>query len=406
MARFCSACGTTNEDDAAFCDNCGQALRRPNAAQPAPTPASTAAPAPVPNPGRPGRPSTKTLLWGGVGTATLAVAIGGGVWAWSFMQHRPPSEAEQTALATQWLTQNKEQLLQKSCLSNFPYQKSPVSVSAWNNDTRAWMDALVAGQVYQSTGTDAYNNQIYEHGPQAGRHIRRNRLCLADAVKLDSTELKPAGEAEQAVLDKTEDGRRFARLSLRYSWDGLPAFATTSPVSDEWPNSMKNTEADLTLYRGDDGWREATDADQRRLRQQIAAIRDQDRPQPSATSSSGSGFDIGRWFSQLFSFGSGPEQVATAFIEAMAAGDVDTALGHLHPQQRSATTDSKIRMAMEMKRQDRSTEREVERVTSEVQNQTDTMANVLVVVHYSDGRQEKERVKLRQHQGTWYVVMN
>lgn len=400
MSRFCNACGTPNEDDAAFCDNCGAPIRRPAAQtrQGADTGLGqkpSVRPAP--------RINTKTLVWSGIGAAALLVSIGGGVWGWQYFQKQPPSVGDQVAVAQQWLDRNKADLLRRACLNNFAYRQSQVSVAAWNRETRVWLDALVAGDVYSSNGTDAYGNYLYVHGPKASKYIQGGSLCLADAVNLEKTELVASGETEKALLSKTEDGHRFAAMTVTYGWANLPDFANAPPVSNAWPGGMKNTRAELTLYRGDDGWREASEADKRLLRQQMMAVRNADR---QTASDSGASFSLGRWFGQLFSFGGGPDRVAVTFTEAMATGDVKTALGQLHPEQRSDTTDAKIGMAIEMKRQ--ATNRagfELSHVDAEVERETDERAVVQVVVNFKNGHQERERVTLQRHNGTWYVVL-
>lgn len=400
MSRFCSACGTPNEDDAAFCDNCGAPIRR-SVAQ---TSQSPGTPLKQETSARAGpRVNAKILAWSGIGAVALAVSIGGGVWGWQHFQKQPPGVEDQRTVAQRWIDQNKAELLRRTCLNNFAYRQPQVTVSPWNSGTRAWLDALVAGNVYLSNGTDAYGNFVYAHGPEAAKYIQGGSLCLADSVNLEKTELVNASEAEQALLSKTEDGFRFATMTLTYGWAGLPDFANAPPVSNAWPGGMKNTRVDLTLYRGEQGWREASEADKRLLRQQIIAVREAER---QTASSSGSGFSLGQWFSQLFSFGSGPDQVAVVFTEAMANGDVKAALSQLHPEQRSEATDAKIGMAIEMKRQANSQAGfELSHVDAEVERQTEDRAVVQVLVNFKNGRQQRERVTVQRHNGKWYVVL-
>lgn len=407
MPRFCNACGTRNEDDAAFCDDCGVPLRRPMAATaPATAPAPAPAAPPIAAQTRSARRVPRAALWGGVGAVGLALVVGLGAWAWTALRHGPPNAAEQQAVAERWLQGQQDRLLRGTCLSNFPYRQSTVSVAGWNSDTKAWLDALVAGGVYQANGNDAYGNWLYAHGPEAQRHIRRGQLCLANAVKLSQTALKSPSAQEQALLDRVPDGRRFAQITVTYAWDALPAFATQPPVADEWPSAMKNTTAEVLLFRDDErGWREATASDERRLNEQVAAL---DAPARGNTQAqAGGGFDLGAWFSRLFSFGSGPDRVAEQFMRSVAEGNVEAAVAHLHPAQRSQATDAKIGMAIAMKTQERGTTApSIDRIETEVERQTEESATVRVVVHYANGRNDRDRMQLRRHDGRWYVWMN
>lgn len=395
MAKFCKECGTSNEEDAAFCDNCGTPIQRKAA------PANEASRQTAPAISLPSlnRKTIFVLL----GLAVLTAAVGLGTWAWSALKNSPPNTKQQMALAQQWMDANREQLLRNTCLHNFPYQNRRVVVSSWNQNTVAWMDELVAGNVYVSQGQDMFGNRIYEHGPEAQRHIKGSSLCLATGVRLDETKLLPldTNPARAEALRKTREGKRLALMQVSYAWDGIPAFAQSPRVSSEWPAVMRNTTTQVTLYRSDDGWREATKADIER-----AAAEFEGRPgdSPDATAGSSSGF--GAWFGRLFSFGgSSPERTAREFYEAIISGQGRQAIELIHPRHRSQESDAKLTMVIEMQRnnilQDKQHILRVEAVLEQKRGDTATVA-----VKLTHGNMDilTERLNLHQHNGKWYVV--
>lgn len=396
MAKFCKECGTSNEDDAAFCDNCGAPIQRK--ATPAKEIPRQSAPAiNLPSLNR------KTLLVV-FGVAVVTTAIGLGAWAWSAIKNNPPNTRQQQALAQQWIDSNQDRLLRNTCLTNFPYQNRTVIVSSWNRDTVAWMDELVAGNVYVSRGQDRFGHFSYEHGPAAQQHIKGSSLCLATGVRLEQAALLPLdpNPARAASLRKTREGKRLELMEVRYAWDGIPAFAQSPGIYREWPAAMRNTTTQITLYRGDDGWREATQAD---LARAVAEF--EGRTSGSTVQTAGSGPGFGDWFGQLFSFGgSSPERIAREFFETMLNGQINQTMELIHPSQRSPETDAKLIMALGgVMNQVPANARSGVRIESTLENRQGETAMVTVKITYRNGDTLTERIPLRQHNGKWYVVM-
>ena len=87
MARFCTHCGARNEDDAAFCEQCGQPLTRTQP-QPADPPSSRSVQTPPDPEIVPHKPASRGLLIGAIAGALLivlvvvavALTLGGAAW--------------------------------------------------------------------------------------------------------------------------------------------------------------------------------------------------------------------------------------------------------------------------------------------------------------------------------------
>ncbi|WP_180682195.1 DUF4878 domain-containing protein [Tepidicella baoligensis] len=396
MTKFCKECGTSNEEDASFCDNCGAPMQRKTpAAEKSPSQSAPAISLPSLN--------RKTLL-AILGVAVVTTAIGLGAWAWSAMKNNPPDTRQQLALAQQWIDANHARLLRNTCLTNFPYQHRTVTVYAWNRDTVAWMNELVAGDIYVSRGQDRFGNLIYEHGPAAQRYIKGSSLCLATGVRLEQTELLPldTDPARAAAVRKTQEGKRLELMQIRYAWEGIPAFAQSPTFASEWPTGMRNTTTQITLYRGDEGWREATEADIAR-----AAAEFESRTSGSPAPTAGSTFGLGDWLGQLFSFGgSSPERTAREFFEALSNGQVSQAIERIHPSQRSEATDAKLEMALEMQRGAQAQgNRSVNKIETILESEQGETALVTVKITHNNGRTSSERINLRQHHGKWYIYI-
>ena len=178
MARFCTACGTRNDDEARFCHECGKALRSAGAA----APSVEVQALPSPQPGlRPLAQSTprRWLVPVAVGTAALVVAIGGFAWwvsppaasAGSFSAAlRGPSGASATPSGD---------LL---CLANFPYDRLQINVEQYDSNTRRWMDSLASAGLYTpGQPVSGLSQQLiqYKPTPELGNWRRGARLCVA-----------------------------------------------------------------------------------------------------------------------------------------------------------------------------------------------------------------------------------
>lgn len=332
------------------------------------------------------------LVWAGIaGVVVVMAAVAG----WALLANGPPSSKEQDRMAREWLARNKADLMESACIRNFPYATNPVNVDAWNSNTRAWLDALVAGGVYESRGTNASGSLVYAHGPNSERHIRDGRLCLADDVELREVALQ-----EQAGGDD-----RVARLSVGFGWTGVPAFASSGRVGQVLGDKLTARSETLLLVRKDGDWAEAAPGDLFALAEQLAG-----KPasvQRAASPNADSGFDIGRWLSGLFAFGSGPAQTAEAFYRALEEGKIQDAVELVHPAERSPATDEKIQLLLTTQRMNAPANSSGSfPLKAVVVREDETSAVVRMEVDRPGGRQRTEqRIRLLKHEGRWYVSL-
>ena len=383
--RYCAACGTANEIDASFCDHCGATLKKRGGG-------STQPLTPSPPVHRSGAPNVSTkaprrVLWAGMAALVL---VTGAVAGWALLANGAPSSNDQDRLARDWLARNKDELMQSACIRNFPYATNPVNVDPWNTNTRVWLEALVAGGVYESRGTNTSGSLVFAHGPNAQRHIRNGRLCLADDVQVGDVTLQPQGGGDD----------RFARLSVAFAWTGVPEFAKDGRVGQELGSKLSPRSEMLVLVRKDGDWAEAAPADLLALAGKAPAA------SAAAAPSAGSGFDIGRWFSGLFAFGSGPAQTAEAFYQALEQGKIKDALALIHPAQRSPEVDEKMQLMMTTARMKAATDSTAFPTNAVVVQEDETSALVRMELDRADGRMKTEqRIRLLKHEGRWYVSL-
>lgn len=384
MNRFCTACGTTNEVDARFCDHCGQALRPRVAPGPAPAPGPLAdgasGGAALPGLSKVGRAGP--LVWGALGL-TVLLAIGAVVWA--LLGPGLPSAADQDRIAKAWLARQQEGLLQRACLTNFPYQRNPVALNPFDTQSQAWLDALVDAGVYERRDSQG-GSLMYAHGPKAAAHIRGSRLCLASGVEVRELRLEEIPQAKGKA----------ARLHFEVIWTGQPDFAARPPVSEQIGPRVKPRSETLMLVRRDSGWAEGDLSD-------LAALGGDRKPAASAVAQAGSGPGFLAWLSNLFSFGGGPASVAKDFSLAVTQGRAADALALIHPADRNPTIDAKLAQLIEAQAAQR---RASITVDAEVLRQAESEAVVRIQIFSNGELQKNDTLRLRKHEGRWYVRMD
>jgi hypothetical protein len=183
MAKFCTSCGTRNDNAAQFCEECGKPLR----AAALPIAQDQAQPAPGPDMGHgaaPGRAAAgptlgRWLLPAVLAAAVLVVAIAGIAW-WA---SPPAASADAFASALRGpsgaaATPSADLL----CLANLPYDHPQINVQQYDSDTRSWMDSLVSAGLY--TPGQPVNSLFrpliqYTPTPELGTWRRGTRLCAA-----------------------------------------------------------------------------------------------------------------------------------------------------------------------------------------------------------------------------------
>lgn len=224
MASFCTSCGSDLSPEAAFCEECG----KPTAAKPKPNVVVTAPenkPAAQPFRLKPGVVRLAAIA--------LAVVLAGGGGAYFLLREAPLPEGE--ALA-QLLNSDEAGRLERTCLKNFDYSKTPVNVAIHDNGTKQWLDLLVAAEIYsaprrinQSRGFFYEEFWQYEHAEAGRKAIKGNRLCFASGIAVDRVNYQEINRqlaqpiavgkvtyryADQAPWSKTEEARQLGPEQL------------------------------------------------------------------------------------------------------------------------------------------------------------------------------------------------
>ena len=191
MAIFCTKCGTSNEDGAGFCDNCGAPLRAVLAKTPDGGVASqlaiatgrTASPGPVT------KINPKKIIYAGAGLAIVLI-LGGGAM---YFILQPPAATPSTLLAAAKAGYGKEttdRFKRELCISNIDYSKSTFNAGENDRRTQAWLNALVTAGLYSppvainSGGPFAQTLLQYVATPELANFRQGSALCVAKGVEI------------------------------------------------------------------------------------------------------------------------------------------------------------------------------------------------------------------------------
>ena len=202
MAIFCTKCGTSNEDGAGFCDNCGAPLRAALAktpdidvtSQPPNATARTVSPGPVT------KINPKKIIYAGAGLAIVLI-LGGGAM---YFILQPPAATPNTLLAAAKAGYGKEttdRFKRELCISNIDYSKSTFNAGENDRRTQAWLNAFVTAGLYSppvainSGGLFAQTLLQYVATPELANFRQGSALCVAKGV----------GIAEVTDIEKPEE---------------------------------------------------------------------------------------------------------------------------------------------------------------------------------------------------------
>lgn len=180
---FCTQCGTRGDAQAAFCDNCGTAVRKPPAT-PQSAPAATA---------RGGAGASRTraariVIGAAAAVATIVIAS-----VAFLLMNRAPEATPSALLAaaksgygpTAVAAQRRE-----LCRSDLDYGKDHFLVSEWDRSTQDALNTLVAAGLYgqpervQTGGFFAQSLLQYTPTPELAKYRDGQRLCLAKDVEI------------------------------------------------------------------------------------------------------------------------------------------------------------------------------------------------------------------------------
>ena len=237
MAKFCTACGTRNDDEAGFCEECGKALRAVAVTAPSPPGQARPAPQPVAEP-TPAPALGRWLLPAVLGTAVLVTVIGGIAW-WA----SPPAasaEAFATALKGPSGTSSvpSADLL---CVANLPYDRPQINVEQYDSNTRRWMDALASAGLY-SPGQPVQGlfQQLIQYTPTAelGNWRRGARLCVAKSWSVS--------EVNGGRFNPEKRGQHtLYRAAIVWKADGVAPWLAQVPAG-QWMSGVRLDGGSLT----------------------------------------------------------------------------------------------------------------------------------------------------------------
>ena len=190
MAIFCTKCGTSNEEGAGFCDNCGAPLRAVLAKTPdidvTSQPSTAAGSIVLPRPATNINP--KKIICAAAGLAIVLVL--GGSAMYFILQ--PPAATPGTLLAAVKAGYGKEttdRFKRELCISNIDYSKSTFNAGENDRRTQAWLNALVTAGLYSppvainSGGFFAQTLLQYVATPELEKYRQGGKLCVAKDVE-------------------------------------------------------------------------------------------------------------------------------------------------------------------------------------------------------------------------------
>jgi len=182
MAKFCTKCGTSAEDNhAQFCQSCGTPL--PGDIEPKIDSQPFSASRPIP-----ALPLARIAKIAAAGIASLTL-LGGGVW---FLTKTPA--APDASVLSSLLNADVKATEQRVCLGNFPYDKDPVFVNGNDTSTKKWLTQLVQAGIYNQPETKTSGGWFpqtqykYTRTPAGLKAVHNGKLCFADGITIDKVE--------------------------------------------------------------------------------------------------------------------------------------------------------------------------------------------------------------------------
>lgn len=272
MRKFCTACGNPLADDVRFCERCGLPARSEVVSE-----GAGGAKASI------GKKWPAYLLAGAIGLC----AIGGG----GYFLLRDPSPPASSEIAEQ-INKDANLLDSLTCLRNFDYSQSPVSVNAYDTTTQAWLAVLVRAGIYSepvrvSSGSWLASEQLqYSHTAEAKNVIRGNQLCYAKSVVVDSVEYvqQPAQSGNPRRISGV------AKYHLEQASDWIKSEEASRMLPAQSKQAVRELPVTFVLLNGK--WESINAKTTKRLRE-IAA--------PASTSTRSSGAGWFSWLGDLFS---------------------------------------------------------------------------------------------------------
>jgi hypothetical protein len=203
MAKFCTQCGTSNTAENAFCEGCGHALNKPQAAATTAEPAAAPVHAPRP-PRQPWSPRALRMVLG----AAASVVVVGGVGLYFALATPTASRAKLLELTQAAYSESSLRgKMFELCLNNINYSAT-VHINPADVGTREWMDLLVqagvyqAGEVVTTGGFFAQQRLQYLGQPELAQWKKGNSLCLAKSVAVvDVIDIQPPEEVPVSGKD-------------------------------------------------------------------------------------------------------------------------------------------------------------------------------------------------------------
>jgi hypothetical protein len=272
MFRFCTRCGTRNDDEAGFCEECGNALRP---AVPAPCSAQSELLPAVENPAvsaASARGRRSWLLPVVLGVVALIAAVGGFAW-WS-----SPPAASAKAFASALKDASGTSAIPSAdllCLANLPYDRPQINVGERDLNGRRWMDALASTGLYTAGQPVAglFQQVIqYTPTPELANWRRGARLCVAESWSV--SEIKGG----QFNPDK-RGSRSIYRASVVWKAEGAAPWLSRLPAG-QWLPGVRADGGSLTV--------ESSQLFELRNRRWIAvAVADRGQVQPDVVQTAG-----------------------------------------------------------------------------------------------------------------------
>lgn len=220
MAVFCTKCGTSNEDGAGFCDNCGSPLRAALAKTPdidltSQLPNATGR---TVSPGLVTNINPKKIIYAAAGLAIVLI-VGGGAM---YFILQPPAATASTLLAAAKAGYGKkttDSFKNELCIANIDYRKSPFNARENDQSALTWMNALVSAGLYSppvtisAGGYFLHTLQQYVATPELEKYRDGARLCAAkdveitdviDIEKPEEQSIGPSGSLPKVMAVKTK----------------------------------------------------------------------------------------------------------------------------------------------------------------------------------------------------------